>query len=93
MTSKGRVTNVATVPAVVAKKLCTTAELAPELGGTKRSARDANRWVGRSNGSLTYFLFGVLIKDDKYSGMRGVTKSGRGESLKHLGGTSPDEGY
>ena len=43
MTSNGCVTNVATAPAVAAEKLCTTAVLTPELGGTRRSAWCVNR--------------------------------------------------
>jgi len=46
-----------------------------------------------SNGCLTYFLFDILIKDDKYPSVRSVTESGRGESSKQLRGAGPDEGY
>ena len=52
MTSNGCVTNVATAPAVAAEKLCTTAVLTPELGGTKRSVRNISRvdeWVNRKS--------------------------------------------
>ena len=50
MTSKGCVTNVAMAPAVAAEQPCTTAVLAPELGGTKLSVRNiskANEWIKR----------------------------------------------
>ena len=49
--------------------------------------------MGESNGSLTYFLFDILIKDHKYTSVRSVTESGRGESSEQLRGASPDEGY
>ena len=52
MTSNGCVTSVAIAPAVAAEKLCTTAVLTPELGGTKRSVWSVNRvskWMKRKS--------------------------------------------
>lgn len=93
ITSNGCVANVPTAPAAAAEKLCTTADSTPELGGIRRPARNVNRGDGGSKESLTYFLLDILIDDHKYTSVRSVTESGRGESSEQLRGASPNEGY